>query len=60
MADPNTRKRELDALAEAMRELGLNEGVVVTRGETEELKVDGGTVSVVPAWRFPLELPEEG
>lgn len=60
MGDPNTRKRELDALAEAMRELSQTHGVVVTRGETEELAVDSGTVSVVPAWRFLLELPEEG
>lgn len=60
MADSNTRKRELDALTEAMRELKTSIGLIVTRGETDELKVDGGTVSVVPAWRFLLDLPEQG
>lgn len=60
MTDPNTRKRELGALTEAMRELNISFGLIVTRGETEELEVDCGTVSVVPAWRFLLELPEAG
>lgn len=59
VADPHTRKRELSALAEAMRELGQTHGVVVTRGETEHLEVDGGTVSVVPAWRFLLDMPDQ-
>lgn len=54
LADPKTRKRELDALAEGMRELGLKNGVIVTRGEEEEISVEGGSVEVLPAWRFYL------
>ncbi len=54
LVDPKTRKRELDALAEAMCELNLNEGHIVTRGEDETVKTAAGDVHVVPAWRFLL------
>lgn len=56
MADPKTRKRELDALAEAMRELGVESGVIVTRGEEGRISVDGGGGEVMAAWRFCLAL----
>ena len=54
LADPKTRKREMDALGEAMRELGVERGTIVTRNEEEKISVDSGTVEVVPAWRFCL------
>jgi predicted AAA+ superfamily ATPase len=54
LADSKTRKRELDALAEAMRELELKNGIIVTRGEEEKIRLDGGVVEVLPAWRFCL------
>ncbi len=58
LADPQTRKREVAALGEAMAELGLSTGTIVTRGEEERIEVGGGTIEVVAAWRFLLELPE--
>ncbi len=58
MAEPQTRKREVTALGEAMVELGLKTGTIVTRNEEEEIKVDGGKIEVVPVWRFLLNLPE--
>jgi uncharacterized protein len=58
MTDPKTRKRELTALSEAMAELGLQTGTIVTRNEHERIETDGGTIAVLPAWRFLLELPE--
>ena len=54
MADPKTRKREMDALTEAMRELDVKTGVIVTRNEEETIKTDDGSVEVLPAWRFCL------
>ena len=57
MAEPQTRKRELAALAEAMAEYGLKIGTVVTRNEEEQIKVDAGKIEVVPAWRFLFNLP---
>jgi len=45
-------------LSEAMAELGLSTGTIVTRNEDERIEAGGGTIEVVPAWRFLLELPE--
>jgi predicted AAA+ superfamily ATPase len=41
-----------------MAELTLTTGTIVTRSEHERIEVDGGTIEVVPAWRFLLDLPE--
>ncbi|NSW87595.1 MAG: ATP-binding protein, partial [Syntrophobacteraceae bacterium] len=58
LAEPQTRKRETAALSEAMAELGQKTGTIVTRNEDERLDVKAGTIEVVPAWRFLLQLPE--
>jgi predicted AAA+ superfamily ATPase len=58
LADPGTRKREVGALSRAMGELGLKSGTIVTASEQEQVAVDAGTIEVVPAWRFLLDLPE--
>ena len=58
IADPQTRKRELTALTEAMTELTLTTGTIVTRDEEEKIDGEFGTIDVVPAWRFLLNLPE--
>jgi predicted AAA+ superfamily ATPase len=60
LADPQTRKREIAALNEAMAELGLESGTIVTRNEEERIDAEAGTVKVVPMWRFLLDLPEAG
>lgn len=54
MADPQTRKRELTALSEAMSELNLPEAVIVTRNEEVQIPVEAGMILVVPVWRFLL------
>lgn len=58
LADPQTRKRETAALGEAMAELGLTTGTIVTRNEDERIEAAGGTIDVVAAWRYLLELPD--
>jgi predicted AAA+ superfamily ATPase len=58
MADPQTRKREVQALAEAMAKYGLKSGTVVTRNEEDQIRVPAGMITVSPAWRFLLNLPE--
>lgn len=58
LVEPQTRKRETAALREAMAELGLKSGTIVTRSEDERIEAGGGTIEVVPAWRFLLALPE--
>jgi predicted AAA+ superfamily ATPase len=58
LAKPQTRKREVTALSEAMTELRLKSGTIVTRSENERIDAGGGTIQVVPMWRFLLDLPE--
>ncbi len=52
MEAEDTRKRELRALAKAMTELNLKEALIVTHDAEEEIPVNGGTIRLVPAWRF--------
>jgi uncharacterized protein len=58
LTDTQTRKREIAALSEAMSELGIKIGTIVTRSGDEQIKTDAGTINVIPAWRFLLDLPE--
>ncbi len=58
LADPQTRKREIAALAEAMAELKLKTGTLVTRNDDERITVDGGSIAAIPVWHFLLGLPE--
>ncbi len=58
LAEPQTRNREIVALNEAMAELGTKTGTIVTRNEEEQIDAEGGTIKVVPAWRFLLDMPE--
>ena len=58
MADPQTRKREIRSLEEAMAELELTTGIIVTRSEEEQIQVESGKIDVIPAWRFLLSLQE--
>lgn len=58
LAEPQTRKREVSALCETMRELGCKAGTIVTRREDERIDTDSGTIEAVPAWRFLLALPD--
>lgn len=56
LANPITRKRELSALQNAMNELAVDQAVLVTMNDSEEIRLQSGTVNVLPAWRFLLEL----
>jgi len=58
LTEPQTRKREMAALSEAMAELGLTTGTIVTRNDDERIDTGHGAISVVPIWRFLLDLPE--
>lgn len=54
LAERSTRDRELRALSEAMAELGQDEATLVTLGEDEAFETAGGTIRVVPAWKWLL------
>ncbi len=59
LAETQTRKREAAALSEAMTELGIKTGTIVTRNGDERIDTSSGTIEVVPIWRFLLNLPEQ-
>ncbi len=60
MASSKTRKREVSALGTAMAELALTSGTIVTRAEEGEIDVESGTIKIVPAWRFALDMSGTG
>jgi predicted AAA+ superfamily ATPase len=59
LAAPETRKREVHALTEAMAEAGLRQGEIVTLSEDETIETEAGTIHVVPAWRWFLDRGED-
>jgi predicted AAA+ superfamily ATPase len=58
-----TREREINTLARAMKELKLKQGTIITLYEQDEIKTNGpakggssaGRIRVVPAWKWFLE-----
>lgn len=56
LADPRVRQSEVRSLSEAMVELAVAEGTIVTRRTDETIPVGFGTIRVVPVWRFLLEM----
>jgi uncharacterized protein len=58
LVKPQTRKREITALVEAMAELSLKTGTIVTRNEEEELDTKSGVIKIIPAWRFLLGIED--
>ncbi len=56
MADPQTHKREIVALNEAMLELKLPSGIIVTRHEEAKISVEAGEINIMPIWQFLLSL----
>jgi uncharacterized protein len=59
IANSKTKNREVAALNEAMSELQLSSGIMVTRNEEDRIVVDSGQINVVPAWRFILNVTEQ-
>jgi len=49
------REREIDGLLEAMKEFGLDRGLILTSDQEDELKVEGKTLVLKPVWKWLLE-----
>lgn len=56
LADPRVRQSEVRSLSEAMVELAVAEGTIVTWRTDETIPVGFGTIQVVPVWQFLLEM----
>lgn len=55
LADPRVKQSEVRSLSEAMVELAVAEGTIVTWRTDQTIPVGLGTIQVVPVWRFLLE-----
>ncbi len=56
LASPRVKQSEVRSLSEAMVELAVAEGTIVTWLTDETIPVGFGTIQVVPVWRFLLEM----
>jgi hypothetical protein len=54
-ADMATREREIKGMTAALQFLDLPAGHILTRDRTEEIKVEGKTIFVQPAWSYFLK-----
>ncbi len=54
LANPDTKKREVSALLEAMKELKVKTGTIITRHEAKYNQVDDNSIQVLPVWKFLL------
>jgi len=50
----SNKEREVKGLLEAMEKFGLNEGLLLTFEQTDELKEGGKTIKIMPALKWAL------
>lgn len=52
LADPETKKREIEGLLEAMDVYNLTTGIILTVDEDEEITIAGKNIQVLPVWKW--------
>lgn len=52
--DEVAKKREVKALVEALNELNLNKGLILTNSEKEAIKIDNKTIEIIPVFEWLL------
>lgn len=55
LVNPETRKRELSGLKDAMKKYNLSQGLILTENETEEFEFENYKIIVKPIWKWLLE-----
>ena len=48
----DNKGRELEGLTEAMDKLNIEEGLILTYGQEDELTIEGRTIKIKPAWKW--------
>jgi hypothetical protein len=51
----DNKQREIGGLLEAMEELKLKEGLILTYGQEDSFKTEGKNITVLPVWKWLLE-----
>lgn len=54
-----TRKREVRALTEAMKETGIRQSTIITLEDEEHIETDCGMIEVIPAWLWMTYRPTQ-
>jgi predicted AAA+ superfamily ATPase len=49
------REREIGGITDAMNELGITQGLILTYNQEETIANDGKEIAVVPVWRWLIE-----
>ena len=57
LADSATKERDTRALIKAMSELNLNQGLILTLNEDDQIKWEDKTIVVKPVYKWLLGLP---
>jgi predicted AAA+ superfamily ATPase len=52
--NPETKKRELDAIIEAMNELSLDAATIITIDNDETIPTDMGSIYCISLWKWLL------
>ena len=55
MSAEKTRRREIGSLEVAMTQTGVAAGTIITLRENGSVTNDGGTIRIIPAWKWALE-----
>ncbi|MDA2936537.1 ATP-binding protein [Patescibacteria group bacterium AH-259-L05] len=55
LSSPETRKREIKALVQALKELKLAHGLILTEDHEEEVKQEGKKISIMPLYKWMLK-----
>lgn len=53
--NPLTKKREIDGLLDALKEYGLEEGLILTLDQEEKITTENKKIIVKPVWKWLLE-----
>lgn len=55
LTDEKTKKREVKSLLDALSELKMKSGLIITNEEEDEFEIKGKKISVIPAWKWMFE-----
>ncbi len=54
--DPKTRKREEYGLRDAMKQFGLNHGIIITADHEGKSDSEGAVIEYIPLWQWMLSM----
>lgn len=52
LSNPETKKREINALIFAMKELNIQHSIIITYDENEEINIEEGQIKFIPVWKW--------